>query len=206
MVKNQCKANTKTGGRCKNRTGPKNQFCVMHSRENQERAVHYSVFGGLIGHLVGASIGGGVLGALVGALASSKEAPVWRKKRVFVSYDFDADQRIKHAVVAQSQHPKARFEVVDGSLKEAAPDDEWVKRAERKIKNADLVLVLLGRHTYRATGVLTEIQIAKKLNVPIVQLIGYSDSSCRVIKGAGRVYEWNWKNLEKIFATTVHKV
>ena len=43
------------------------------------------------------------------------------KKKVFVSFDFDNDKKLKDFIVGQSRLPDSPFEIIDTSLKEAAP-------------------------------------------------------------------------------------
>ena len=44
------------------------------------------------------------------------------KKPVFVSFDFDNDKNLKELLVGQSRNDDSPFEVIDHSLKEAAPE------------------------------------------------------------------------------------
>ncbi len=43
------------------------------------------------------------------------------KTRVFVSFDFDNDKKLKDFIIGQSRNPDSPFEVADFSMKEAAP-------------------------------------------------------------------------------------
>lgn len=65
------------------------------------------------------------------------------KKRVFVSFDFDNDKKLKDFIIGQSKLDDSPFDVVDCSMKEAAPQRDWITFAERKIKSADIVLVMI---------------------------------------------------------------
>jgi hypothetical protein len=121
------------------------------------------------------------------------------KKRVFVSFDFDNDKILKDFIIGQSRLPDSPFEVIDTSMKEAAPEKDWPDKAETKIKGSDMVLVIVGPKTHKAPGVLKEIAIARKWNVPIVQVIGYKDGNYTPVPDAGRLYSWNWDNLKKLF-------
>ena len=85
-------------------------------------------------------------------------------------------------------------------MKEPAPERNWEDKAETKIKGADIVLVMVGPNTYRAPGVLKEIAIARKWNIPIVQIIGYKDVNYNSVPDAGRLYSWNWDNLKKLLS------
>ena len=119
-------------------------------------------------------------------------------KRVFVSFDFDNDSSLHGAVVGQSKNPDSPFEIVDCSLKEEAPQSTWEARARRAIKGADIVLVMVGVDTFKAPGVLKEVEMARDEEIPIVQVIGYSDKKCTQVPNAGRRYAWTWENLKKV--------
>ena len=120
------------------------------------------------------------------------------KKRVFVSFDFDNDKSLKDFIIGQSKLPDSPFEVVDTSMKEAAPEKDWPGRAETKIKGSDMVLVMVGPKTHKAPGVLKEVALARKWNKPIAQVIGYKDGNYTPVPDAGRLYSWNWDNLKKL--------
>ena len=123
-----------------------------------------------------------------------------RKTRVFVSFDFDNDKALKDFIIGQSRLADSPFEVVDCSLKEAAPEDEWEERAHRAIAGCDIVLVMVGAKTHKAPGVLKEVAMARELEKPIVQIIGYRDADYTAVPNAGRLYRWNWDNLKKLLS------
>lgn len=122
------------------------------------------------------------------------------KKRVFVSFDFDNDKVLKDFIIGQARHEDSPFEVVDHSLKEAAPERDWPIKARAAIKRSDLVLVMVGRQTHRAPGVLKEVAMAREERIPIVQVIGYRDGEYTAVPNAGRLYAWNWENLKRLLA------
>jgi hypothetical protein len=75
----------------------------------------------------------------------------------------------------------------------------WELRARRAIARSDVIIVMLGRRTRLASGVLKEIRMAKALGKPIIQIIGYRNgTSAWRVPGAGRVYLWTWPNLKKL--------
>jgi len=123
------------------------------------------------------------------------------KTRVFVSFDFDNDKALKDFIIGQAKNPDSPFEVSDHSLKEAAPERDWVEKARRAISRSDVFIVMLGPKTSEASGVLKEVEIANELEKRKFQIIGYQDGTedWRV-PGAGRVYRWNWENLKKLLA------
>lgn len=122
------------------------------------------------------------------------------KKRVFVSFDFDNDKALKDFIIGQSKLDDSPFEIVDCSMKEAAPQDNWTTIAEKKIKSADIVLVMVGSNTYKAPGVLKEVKMARDNEIKIVQIIGYKDKNYTAVHGAGHLYAWNWDNLKKLLS------
>lgn len=123
---------------------------------------------------------------------------VKRKKRVFISFDFDNDKVLKDFLIGQSKLPDSPFEVSDWSLKEAAPEKNWEEKARAKIGLVDLVIVLVGPKTYRASGVLKEVKMARDLNKQIIQIIGYKSGEFKPVPDAGRLYRWNWDNLKNL--------
>ncbi|MBU4287907.1 MAG: TIR domain-containing protein [Proteobacteria bacterium] len=120
------------------------------------------------------------------------------KKKVFISFDFDNDKKLKVFIVGQSRLPDSPFEIIDTSLKEAAPMKTWEDKARAAIKRSDIVLVMVGPQTYRAPGVLKEVGMARQEMKPIVQVIGYKDGDYTPVPNAGRLYRWNWDNLKKL--------
>ena len=124
------------------------------------------------------------------------------RKRAFVSFDFDNDKVLKDFIIGQAKLPDSPFEVADWSMKEAAPQSNWEREAEARIRRSDIVIVMVGPRTHRAPGVMREVGMARRNSVPIVQIIGYKNSNPTKVANAGRLYRWDWENLKKIFSAT----
>ena len=120
------------------------------------------------------------------------------KKKVFVSFDFDNDKVLKDFIIGQSRLPDSPFEVIDQSLKESAPLSEWEKKARSAIKRSEIVLVMVGKNTFQASGVLKEVKMANEESIKVVQIIGQKDASHPRVPNAGVLYSWNWENLKKL--------
>jgi len=120
------------------------------------------------------------------------------KKRAFISFDFDNDKTLKEFIIGQGRLPDSPFEVVDTSLKEAAPLNTWEEKARAAIKRSDIVIVMVGPNTYRAPGVLKEVKMAREEGIKIVQIIGYKDGNYTAVPDAGRLYTWSWENLKNL--------
>ena len=120
------------------------------------------------------------------------------KNRVFVSFVYDNDKALKDLIIGQSRLSDSPFEVIDTSLKEAAPMRTWEEKARVAIKRSDIVLVMVGQYTHRASGVLKEVRMAREESTKIVQMIGSKDRSYTQVPNAGTIYSWNWDNLKKL--------
>lgn len=121
-------------------------------------------------------------------------------KRVFISFDFDNDKVLKDFMVGQSRLKDSPFEIYDWSLKESAPEEDWEDEARKKIKRSDIVLVMVGGETYKASGVLKEVKITRDEEIKIIQMIGYKDKDYTRVPDAGYLYSWNWENLKNLLS------
>jgi len=123
------------------------------------------------------------------------------RTKVFISYDFDNDKRLKDFIIGQARLHDSPFEVSDHSLKEAAPQKYWEIKARAAIMRADKFIVMLGPRTRFASGVRKEVAIAKTLGKARFQIIGYSTGSRDwAVPDAGMTYNWNWDTLKRLLA------
>jgi hypothetical protein len=122
------------------------------------------------------------------------------KKKVFISYDYDNDESLKHLLVGQSKNTDSPFELADWSIKEHITGD-WKAKAKTRIKGVDVVVVICGKKTHTATGVSAELAIAQEVGVPYFLLNGYSETTCirpTAAKTSDKLYSWNWDNLKAL--------
>lgn len=196
-----CKAKNKAGNRCGNRPSGSSDYCHVHANVGLKKSSLAAGLGAFLGHLVAPGPGGALAGAAAGLLlGDSGQDRRTRKTRVFVSFDFDNDRALKVFLIGQSKLKDSPFSVDDYSLKEAAPERDWQRKARAAIKRSDVILVVVGPETYRASGVLAEVRIAREEGKPIVQMIGYRAGDYKRVKGAGHLYDWSWENLKKILS------
>jgi hypothetical protein len=197
----RCAATSKTGQKCLN-SAKHGQYCATHKAQHHSSNAVAMTAGAVAGAiLIAPSLIPIAAGALVGKLVKDvfQKEPV-AMKRVFVSFDFDNDQSLKHLIIGQTRHPDLDFEVVDHSLKEAAPEKDWVEKARRAIGRSELVLVVVGAQTHRAPGVLKEVKMAREAGVKVVQIIGYKDRVYTAVPDAGRLYSWSHENLKALLS------
>jgi hypothetical protein len=124
------------------------------------------------------------------------------KKRVFISFDYDTDEGAKIMLAGQAKLADSPFDFKDASVKEHLTGD-WKEKVKRRIDNVDLVIVLCGEHTYTATGVAVELEIAKAKRKDYFLLAAYADRHCSKPRGAtdaDKIYRWTWDNLKKLIA------
>jgi len=122
------------------------------------------------------------------------------KKRAFISFDFDHDEDLRNLLVGQAKNPESPFEILDYSVRKPWAETNWEAKCLERIKKTEVVIIIVGEHTYRAEGVLTEIKLAKIAKVPYFGLHGRSDKNCPVPEGLDKVYRWNWDNLKALIS------
>lgn len=196
----QCVAITKSGRRCLN-AAQYGRCCRIHRKESFLGDGLAMLAGAIAANAIVPGLGSAILGGLTGKVVReiAQEESVG-KKRVFVSFDFDNDRALKHFILGQTKHPDSKFEVIDHSLNEAAPEKEWQDKARRAISNADIVLVMVGAKTHKAQGVLKEVAMARDLGVKVVQIIGYRNGDYSPVPTAGRLYRWSEENLRHLLS------
>jgi len=102
-------------------------------------------------------------------------------------------------LAGQAKLPGSTFDFVDASVKEHLSGD-WKEKVRKRMQNVDLVLVLCGEKTDKATGVTAEVEIAKECGKRLIYIGAYSDKNCVLPKGAGwfdSVSPWTWDNLKR---------
>ena len=197
----QCGATKQSGYRCLNIAQLGSAFCHRHADQLDIPKLIGAGIGFFAGNAVlpgiGPAIAGGVAGNyLTGLLRDATH----KRKKVFVSFDFDNDRGLKELFVGQARNGGTPFEIIDHSLKEAAPERDWKSKALTGIRRADVVVIILGEFTYRARGVLAEVEMARDEGKQIFQIIGYRDRICPSVERGGRRVDWNWPNLKKVLS------
>jgi len=122
------------------------------------------------------------------------------KKRAFISFDFDHDEGTKIMLAGQANLQDSPFDFQDASVKEHLTGD-WKDKVRRRMDNIDIVIVLCGEQTHKATGVAEELKIAQEKSKPYFHLAAYSDKTCKMptsAKPADKLYNWTWDNLKTL--------
>lgn len=122
------------------------------------------------------------------------------KKKAYICFDYDYDHEIKESLVGQAKNPDSPFTISDVSIRQEIPSN-WKKFARQKIRNADVVIVLCGKHTDTAKGVAAELSIAQEERTPYFLLCGRNDGNVKKPLNAystDKIYKWTWNNLKEL--------
>jgi hypothetical protein len=90
-----------------------------------------------------------------------------KKIHLFISYDFNEDDHFKAAFLQNLKQKYSEIDIVDLSFTLSVSKEIWESELEKRLEQCDLVVVLVGQYTSIAIGVLKEIEICKRLNLPI---------------------------------------
>jgi hypothetical protein len=116
--------------------------------------------------------------------------------RAFVSFDYDNNESSRRLFVGQGKEKSpTSFTISDWSSKDKLPQKTWEQTIEEKIGRCNMLIVLVGRSTHRAAGVLKEIAMAKRKNVPVFGVYVDGASATTLLPTGlqrNRTMAWKW--------------
>jgi hypothetical protein len=119
--------------------------------------------------------------------------------RAFISFDFDHNLTQKTLFVGQcSTKSPTPFSVEDWSSSSSLPQATWEKKLKAKINNCHMMIVLVGKSMWSASGVVKEIGFANDQDVPFfgVYVDGAGTTSTLPTGLArGRTVVWDWDRI-----------
>lgn len=113
------------------------------------------------------------------------------KKVIFIAFAIE-DERQRDFLKGQSLHPRAPYEFIDMSVKEAY-DSGWKEKVRTRIRRSDGVIVLVSKNSKSSSGQKWEIECAKEERKKIRGIWAYTDDRT-TIDGVTTVV-WNDKNI-----------
>lgn len=113
------------------------------------------------------------------------------KKVIFVAFAIE-DERQRDFLKGQSLSPRAPYEFIDMSVKEAYESD-WKDKVRSRIRRSDGVIVLVSKNSLTSEGQDWEIQCAKDEGKKIRGIWAYSDDRTQ-LAGVTTVV-WNDANI-----------
>lgn len=113
------------------------------------------------------------------------------KKVVFIAFAIE-DERQRDFLKGQSLHPRAPYEFIDMSVKQAY-DNDWKTKVRTRIRRSDGVIVLVSKNSLTSSGQKWEIHCAQEEGKPIRGIYAYSDDRTNLAGVA--TYVWSDKNI-----------
>ncbi|QZQ53614.1 TIR domain-containing protein (plasmid) [Curtobacterium sp. TC1] len=112
-------------------------------------------------------------------------------KTVFVAFAIE-DERQRDFLKGQSLSPRAPYEFIDMSVKEAY-DSDWQSKVRTRIRRSDGVIVLVSKNSAASTGQKWEIACAKEEGKPILGIWAYTDDRATIAGVSTKT--WSDKNI-----------
>lgn len=119
------------------------------------------------------------------------------KKKVFVSFDVENDNVFKNIVVGKSREDGAPFKVANWSMKPDTKNPKWLKDVKFKVTRCDVMVVMVGKNTFRAPGVIKEVEFATAANMKIIQ-INATGGDVHAVNDAGVAFDLKTDNLSEL--------
>lgn len=113
------------------------------------------------------------------------------KKAIFIAFAIE-DERQRDFLKGQSLSPRAPYEFIDMSVKQAY-DSEWKNRVRTRIRRSDGVLILVSKNSLSSSGQKWEIECAKEERRKIRGIWAYSNDRTNIV-GVNTVV-WNDANI-----------
>ncbi len=113
------------------------------------------------------------------------------KKVVFVAFAIE-DERQRDFLKGQSLHPRAPYEFIDMSVKDAY-DKDWKEKVRTRIKRSDGIIALVSKNSLTSSGQKWEIACAKEEKKKIQGIWAYTADRTNLEGVATTV--WNDKNI-----------
>jgi hypothetical protein len=117
------------------------------------------------------------------------------KTKLYVSFAPE-DKQDGKLLGDQCRNPFSTFDVIGGS-EEGQGNGDWETQTRERIKQARVVLVVVGKNTATAANVAWEIKVAREEGIPVLGVFfnkAYQDSVPETF-GSGPVIEWNWEHI-----------
>jgi hypothetical protein len=128
--------------------------------------------------------------------------------RAFVSFDADNNRDEKILFCGQTRLSSVPFDVQDWSSKEVLPQKTWEQTIAGKISRCHALIVLVGKKTGGASGVIKEISMAEKLNVPVFGVyVGGANQYSPLPLGLqrNRTIAWTWPGVAAAVRQTMQE-
>ena len=117
-------------------------------------------------------------------------------RKIFVSFEFDKDKDLRGHFYAQAKPYAQRYRISNCSLREAYETRQWKAKARTAIRECDAVIVLVGQDTHNASGVRTEVDMARSFGKPTLQ-VRPQGRPYKGVPGVECLIPWKWQRIEQ---------
>lgn len=120
------------------------------------------------------------------------------KVRTFISFASE-DVKYRDFFIGQAKNPDFPIDVADWSVQEPF-DDKWKTRCRERIRKTQLMIMLIGKQTYRAEGACWEVATAKEEKIPVFGVYINKDDKGPTPKELWdkSVIEWTWDGIAEM--------
>jgi hypothetical protein len=118
--------------------------------------------------------------------------------RAFISFDYDNNSTERHLFVGMTKNSRTPIFIEDWSSKTELPQHTWERIINEKISKCNMLIVLVGKKTRLATGVVREIKFAKEHNIPAFGVyVDNADAMTVLPEGMmrSRLCNWKWNDI-----------
>lgn len=125
--------------------------------------------------------------------------------RVFLSFDVDHDADLCELLHEQSRRGGSGF-AISAQSEAGAMTDRWGESVRRRIRDADVAIVICGEHTGDSMRMDFELRAAQEQKKPFFLLWGRRDRMCTMparVTRAGCMYSWTWEILLQQISDTL---
>lgn len=117
-------------------------------------------------------------------------------RSIFLSFEFTKDASRRRAFIGQARR-HCEFALIDKSLPDAEHGNKWRQDVLVRMRDSDVVIVLLGPDTQTAPGVKDELSLAGEVSCPVVQLMP-QDCNYGLVAKDGAVCEYRWGKVNQM--------
>lgn len=100
------------------------------------------------------------------------------KKVIFIAFAIE-DETQRNFLKGQSLHPRAPYEFIDMSVKQAY-DKDWKDKVRTRIRRSDGIIVLVSENSLTSSGQKWEIECAREEKKKILGIYAYSDDRTNI--------------------------
>lgn len=123
-------------------------------------------------------------------MAGSRNAPLRRKPRVFVSFHTQ-DRHAKELLLAQAKNRNMGLQFSDQSVNRPF-SSKWKTRTKKRIARSSKTVVMVGKDTYRRKAVNWEVEQSRKTGNKVVAVQIHKDKHHRLPSGVKKSEEVRW--------------